>query len=582
LPIAVTGGQARFVVPTPGAGARTLVIVSALSRDAGPFPIRLEARAVDGAGAGASAPALEPAGIPSLPDLKTGPLPTAPVPAVGIPPRWRTFHLMVRDGDVASASNYQHVEGTLRAVGHRVQVYVDADDTEAVGTEVLRDLVTTFDDRVFPVAARGFGQARDVDGDGRFTVLMSSWLTRLAGGRHAVDGFVRGADLDMRLAAPFSNHCDMMYLSTALGPGPHLRTVIAHEYTHAVTFSAKSLSGRATRSAGPEEEGWLDEGLAHLVEDLHGFSRSNLDYRVSAFLSQPERYRLVVDDYYAADLFRSHGNRGGTYLFLRWCADRFGPRLLPALIRSERRGVANLEAATGTPFADLYRAWSVALFFTGFDPTRPREPGYRSLAVRGPFDDWELAGPRTLTVTPGGPDAVWASAGTASRYLIIGASPGGATEVTVSAPVEAGLQVTAVPLPDDLGEIELTAHAAPCPDGAPGLRVDLRERNGTAVRLSSLAWEPLVPGPDPHAPGFRRAGLDTLGIAACLGTSALPARGHLSSRPIPPSGAFDDPDGPLIVKAVGTDALSRRVAAWTEVSPEDDGPDPTSVSEAAK
>ena len=63
---------------------------------------------------------------------------------------------------------------------------------------------------------------------------------------------------------------------------------------------------------------------------------------------------------------------------------------------------------------------------------------------------WDLAGPRTFSVTPGGPDAEWSSAGTASRYLVVGPSPGGATEVTVSAPAGACLQVTAVPLPDDL------------------------------------------------------------------------------------------------------------------------------------
>ncbi len=60
----------------------------------------------------------------------------------------------------------------------------------------------------------------------------------------------------------------MMYLSTALGPGPYLRTVLAHEYTHAVTFSAKAAAG-----LGADEEGWLDEAMAHLGEDLHGFSR---------------------------------------------------------------------------------------------------------------------------------------------------------------------------------------------------------------------------------------------------------------------------------------------------------------------
>jgi len=573
--IAARAGRARFTIPTPGPGARTLVVVSSLATAAGPYPIRLAARSVNPEGAATTETeaetetGTEPQRGASPPSPPARPLPPVRAPVGTVPPAHRTFHLMTRDGDVASASNYLAVEGRLRAFGRRVQVYVDARDAGAVGPDVLADLVATFDDQVFPVAARNFGQARDVDGDGRFTVLMSGWLTRLAGGRHAVDGFVRGADLDLTLAAPFSNHCDMMYLSTAMGAGPHLRTVVAHEYTHAVTFSSKALPARTGRTPDAEEEGWLDEALAHLVEDLHGFSRSNLDYRVSAFLSRPERYRLVVPDYYAADLFRSHGNRGGTYLFLRWCADRFGPALVPALIRSDRRGVANLEAATGTAFADLYRAWSVALFLNGFDPSRPPEPGPHSVNVRAPFDGWDLAGPRTFGLTPGGPDAEWSSAGTASRYLIVGPSAGGATEVTVSAPAGACLQVTAVPLPDDLGDPEMRARAVAGPDGVRALRVDLRERNGTPVWVSALAWEPLVPGPDPRSAGFRRAGLDAAGVAAAFGTASLPAHGHLTSRPIPAAGALDDPRASLVLKAVGTDARGRRVSAWAEVVGDD-------------
>jgi hypothetical protein len=318
----------------------------------------------------------------------------------------------------------------------------------------------------------------------------------------------------------------MMYLSTALGAGPHLRTVLAHEYTHAVTFCARTAPGPGLDAPGVEEESWLDEALAHLAEDLHGFSRTNLDYRVSAFLSQPERYRLVVDDYYAADLFRSHGNRGGTYLFLRWCADRYGPRLLPALVGSERRGVANLEAATGARFEDLYRAWSVALFLAGLDPAQGRSDGFRTIDLRGRLDDWQLAGPRAVSLRPEERPLSWMSAGTASRFLVIEPAAAGAVEVEVAAPVEAGLQVTAVALPDDLPRVELSVATTTGTGGVPDLVVRLGETGGQAVRLSSLSWEPLVPGPDPHAPAFRHAGLDATGIAAAFGTSALHARGR--------------------------------------------------------
>ena len=246
------------------------------------------------------------------------------------------------------------------------QVYVDPADLGRVDEATIRDVVKTFDERILPVARRTIGTADDVDGDGRFAVLMSGWLGHLSDGKLAVDGYVRGADFEPGQAPPLGNRGDVMYLNSALKSGPHLRTVMAHEYTHAVTYCRKALG-----PSKADEEGWLDEALAHLVEDLHGFSRSNLDYRVAAFLADPERYRLLVHDFGAAGLIRSHGHRGGAYLFLRWCADQHGPDMLGRLVRSDLRGIANLEAATGRTFAALYRGWSVGLFLDAMRPDRP-------------------------------------------------------------------------------------------------------------------------------------------------------------------------------------------------------------------
>jgi hypothetical protein len=562
VPIEVRSGRARFDVPTGKPGSQTLVIVSALSRGNGPYPIRLAARPVDRAGAAAPI-ATSPIRTPRIDSPAPGPV--AP-PSPGPPPSERSFYLMVKDGDVATASNYRSVPARLRAVGRRIEVYVDEDDVEDVDTPTLRDIVSTFDDDIFPAAARRFGPAYDVDRDGRFTVLLSSWLTRLSGGKVRVDGFVRGADLDASLGAPFGNRCDMMYLSTSLRAGPHLRTVLAHEYTHAVNSSRKLLADRERGVVGPEEEGWLDEGIAHLVEDSHGFSRSNIDYRVSAFLSQPEQYRLVVDDYYAADLFRSHGNRGATYLFLRWCVDGYGPGLIDQLVRSDRRGIDNLEAATGSGFADLFRRWTVALYMSGLDPALATEGAYQSLDPRGEMEEWILAGPRASVVTPGGPDDAWSAGGTTAHFALVAGSPTGAVRIEVAGPAEAEIQVTAVPMPPGLGRPELIVRPATDLDGAVRIRAQVVERDGTPVRLGALAWEPLVPDSDPHAARFRRDGLDMLGIASAFGTSALPARGALRSRPIRLLGVRGG-DGALVFKAVGTDPRGRRVAAWTVVDP---------------
>jgi hypothetical protein len=464
-------------------------------------------------------------------------------------------------GNLAKSSDYLEVEAHLSAVGRRIEVYTEASDVGVVASKTLVDLVETFDSLVFPSLVRRFGPAIDVDRNGRFTVFLTSRLGKAAGGP-GVDGFVRSADLDRGVPAPFGNNCDMMYLNTSLESGSYLRTILAHEYTHAIGFSRKVLGG----GGGFEEEGWLDEAIAHLVEDDFGFSRSNIDYRVSAFLSRPERYRLVVEDYYAAELFREHGNRGATYLFLRWCVDQFGPTLLERLVLSPYRGVRNLEAATGWAFDDLFRNWTIALAISGIDGHSEPEGAYRSIDPRGEFEDWILAGPRTSTVSTRSRADSWNAEPTTAHYCVVENSSPGAVGVEVIGPPGAALQVTIVPLPVGSGRPELIVRGTDSKSGMVHVQAEVIERGGRPIRLGSLAWEPLVPPIAPRSSATTRGALDMLGIAARFGTSALPASGSLRCREIPLP-RVERGDGPLVFKVVGLDVAGRRVAAWAEFTP---------------
>ncbi len=567
-PIAVREGRATFRVATPGAGSETLVVVSALARSPGPYPIRLVARparraeipvlADDGRRGEVPSQAVAPPRDDSAGSAANPPM----------PPPIREFHIMVREGDPGSPSNYVPVRGVLRGVGRHVQVYVAGEDVPRVARGALEEAIATFDDRVLPAARDRFGSARDVDGDGRFTILFSSWLDALGGGRHAVDGFVRVADLDAAVPAPFGNRCDMMYLNAGLQAGPYLRTIIAHEYMHAVVYTRKSLDHPRGDQPGPEEEGWLDEAMAHLVEDGHGFSAGNIDYRVGAYLSDPERYRLVVDDYFAADLFRSHGCRGCTYLFLRWCVERYGPDLLTRLATSGRRGVPNIEAATGSSFASLFRRWSVAMFLDsldGRDPSTLQGVGVgQPMSLRGPVDDRELAGPRYRRVDTDGRPHRWEAAGTSCHYVVVPGDPGGAVEIEVQGPPGACLQVTALPLGSGHARLGLEVSRLSRPGAVPSIRARITEEHGVPIRLSALSWEPLIPGPRPRVDGPRPGRLDMLGVASAFGTSALEAHGRLDSGEIRLDGVPAG-SGPLAIKVVGTDAGGRRVSAWAEL-----------------
>jgi hypothetical protein len=564
IPVAVQAGRAVFDVPTSGPGLRTLVVVSALAREAGPFEVRLNVTGIPASNVRPIRIASDRTGKANAP--RDIPPPLDRRLSIRTPVATRHFSLLVRDGDPASASNYLRVEGRIAAVGNRVQVYVDGRDVETVDQALVREIVTTFDEVVYPTCLRRFGPVEDVDGDGRFTIFVSSWLNRLAGGRIKVDGFVRPADFDSGLTDPFGNRSDMLYLSASLRPGPHLKTVLAHEFGHAITFSRRTFPAGPDGRLAAEEEGWLDEGLAHLIEDAHGFSRTNISYRVSAFLSRPERYRLIVDDYYAADLFRSHGNRGGTYLFLRWCVDRFGDDVLDRMVRSRLRGAANLEAATGRSFESLFREWTTALYMSGLDPATDGSlpDRYKALDPRGTIEDWVLAGPRSSRVKPDGAVDAWSAAGTSTHFAVVEGSSTGAIHVEVAGSASAGLQVTIVPLPEDLGEIALEVHPTSGRDGVLMIRAKVDASRESAIRLGAIAWEPLVPSPDATSAGFRRSGIDMVGIADHFGTSAIAPGTGLTSRSIRLEGVRPG-DGPIVFKAVGTDAAGRRVAAWAEV-----------------
>ncbi len=233
---------------------------------------------------------------------------------------------------------------------------------------------------------------------------------------------------------PFGNHADVIYLNAALQPGPALKTLLAHEYTHAVCFSRR-LAGTGGSGALPVEEDWLNESIAHVAEKLHHGDWSNLDRRIAVFLASPQRTPLVVRDYYRAGLWRDPGCRGATFLFLQFCVDRFGERILSDLVNGPTAGRSNLERATKTRFAELLRHWAIAL----------AEGNMASVPLYGKLGDCDLSGPVRIPWTAGSEPCLLELCGTATAFIdLAGAGRKGVVRVTIEAEPQARLQFTLV------------------------------------------------------------------------------------------------------------------------------------------
>jgi hypothetical protein len=481
---------------------------------------------------------------------------------VAAPPRWstakfaeqKTFHLFAGEDDLLDPKRYVAAHARLARVGRHCVVYVDVDAPAA--RELVDEVVRVFDDRVYPSARATFGEHRDVDRNGKLTILLTSWLDRLSGGKVSLSGFVRGADFYRDVEAPFSNQCDMLYLNASLEPGPHLTTIIAHEYTHAITFCEHVFGEYLPGGQGRDDEAWLSEAVAHVAENLHGDGWSNLDYRISTYLNAPHQYRLVVPDYFHAGLWRCHGSRGAAYLFLRYCVDRCGEGVLGELSRSNLAGVENIETAAQAAFAELFRGWTTATSVASVVGPAPgnRSPllgrlerrllaGVRPIEVGGPHgDSHDLGAPVEFEIAPTG----WAC-------LRIHAPAGPPAVVTVRSP-NPELQLTLVRLPDGLARARM--DAAPVDRGG---KLRIRLASDRPVRWDSISWElyrlPLVGCEE------RERSADVVDARRLL-RPVDGVEGAYESTPIDVSSRGG---GPVAFKALGRDEQGRPVAAWAVV-----------------
>lgn len=546
IPLAVQAGRCACVLPTHSPADKYLLVVGTLAAQPGPFRVSLRTETTSAAAhlpRADDSPSLawvqRSAELRARLDKARGAgVPLEDYPPQAQPPAERAFHIFVGVGDLQDATGYVEVTGGLAAVGRHCQVYVDRSYPEpaAALTATIDDIIYTFDTDVLPQARKHLGRVVDVDRDGRFTILLSGWLGKLSGGTVSLGGFVRGSDFHRDLPAPYGNRCDMMALNANLKPGPHLRALLAHEYTHAAIYCEHVFGMYLPEAPRVDEESWINEGLAHLAEVRHGWS--NLDYRLSAFLNDPGRYQLVVPDYYTAGLWRSPGHRGATYAFLRSCAAAAGPEFAGRLVRSNLTGKANLEAATGVPFAELFRNWTCALA--------------RCAGGEAPGSARLLCGPRLVELPLAGGRQDVDLAGTSAAYFLLHSPQGQGTRLSIGGDPAAQLQVTLLPIADHTPRLSVAVQDTSEPWK---VRLLVAAHDG-GVQLTAATWERLVLSQRRGEDTAYRPGDDT--VAAWFSECQLRAGMKLQSGPI----AVPEASVPLVFKVVGVDAQGRPVVGW--------------------
>ncbi|HEX7942557.1 MAG TPA: hypothetical protein VF488_12170, partial [Gemmatimonadaceae bacterium] len=378
---------------------------------------------------------------PDIPPLTRIPAPAAERLASDVPQRDEGFENRLRGVERATltsrfaaarqwnAARVPSLPSTL-AVGDLVTVNVNATDpcnnpqyhvarVMAIGAKalVLNDTLnpkpgftsadfqryaTRFDTLIYPLDVGAFGEPTDIDKNGHVAIVFTRSVNELTprGAFSFVGGLTFSRDLFPQVATaraqacPSSNEGEYLYLMTPDPSGTingnrrtngfvdtNTTAVMAHELVHLINASRKLY----VNTAAPKfEVKWLDEGLAHIAEELLFYKESGLSSRSNLTyfnLAETARTRTA----YTADMSPNAGRykeylgapsssspyragdelttRGATWSFLRYLADRKGSSdgdVFSRLVNSSVVGVANLQAVFGNDVGSFVRDWSAA------------------------------------------------------------------------------------------------------------------------------------------------------------------------------------------------------------------------------
>lgn len=403
----------------------------------------------------------------------------------------RAFYLFVTDGSLSDRNQYTRITGRLIQHSPHVAIYLDEQQKIAeLAPGLVNGIIETLENQVLDQITTRCGPIRDVDQDGRFTILLSPWLSKLQGGKTAINGFVRPSDFRKTVSAPFSNHCDMLYLNSTLKPGQELLDLLSHEVTHAAVSSFRAVQSSPQDGFLMDEEDWLNEGIAHIMEPGY----TNRDYRISEFYRKPEAYPLVVPDYYRAQLWRNHGCRGAVNLFLSWCnqieaSQHFSYRFT----HHPLTGTKKLEQLTARPFPELFRLWSLNLarqaLHADAEPhtsTDPPEWHCGKFLLAGPaFHTWDLSNEPQVSLN---------IASTASGFLRLKSDSLQSSNVTIQVNGSSKIQLTLLKIPHSNNSLSLTAtNNLSSTNETPSaefldVRLNCRHPEGSTVDTISLEW----------------------------------------------------------------------------------------------
>ena len=404
----------------------------------------------------------------------------------------RSFRVIATT-DTTAKEVFKTVNARLAYVGTNILLYVDTlTAANGFASGDLSGIGNLFDQTLYPIDIDAFGQPSDTDENGRLIMLMTPVVNALTPSADCEkEGYIAGffTGYDLASTSTDSNQGEVFY---TVAPDPAgasscthtvadiefaVPATFLHEVQHLINFSQHVI----VHNASEPEEGWLDEGLSRVAEELGSryyetkfppptgrtntlqlFPDSSQGFiggvlvNSYAFLLKPDTATVTLH----TDADGGLAWRGSVWLLVRWLGDLKGEDIYKRLEATGLTGTANIEAAAGESFQGLFADFGIALYTDSIPgvtrssiPQRDRfvtrnlRQMYAALfRAAGPSADVPRAFPIVTQTIPAN-QAVRASIlpGTVAYYRVDTPAGSGPVQVRFATPAGAALEASLRP-----------------------------------------------------------------------------------------------------------------------------------------
>ncbi len=320
-----------------------------------------------------------------------------------------------------NCSNPINVTARVAAVSTTAIVVADtANPTGGFTDAEYLSFATMFDTLISPLDIANFGQPTDIDKNGKTIIFFTKEVNKLTprGSGGVVGGFFferdlfPTADTQQLFGCATSNVAEMYY---SLVPDPNARFsdarskksvqdltpgTLAHEFQHLINAGRRIY----VNNADDFEDGWLNEGLSHIAEELLYYKvarlaprqnidvstiRSNAPASIDAFNTYAGdnigRFEIFIGKPSQTSVYAGNDSletRGATWHMLRYLADHRGTSdgdTWMRLANSTTAGHHNLSNVFGATYMTQIRDWATSLFsddIIGVTDARFLEPSW--------------------------------------------------------------------------------------------------------------------------------------------------------------------------------------------------------------